>query len=455
MVATAEARPTQLTKTDDGEFLDFGYVPVWCEHTRPDGVPVGREDLERVAAANNSRIDETGDFCPAVIGHRKDPDDPNSQGHDNPEVVGYFGPYRMGEIGKKNKKAAVFARMRIYKEDAEKVKKNPRLSVEYYPSDDYFDPISLLGAETPQLDLGLHYSRNGGRRVIRYSRALQYGAFPGGSNTFVPSAGMDNDEDEKPISYSQESTSMLTPEDIQAIAAALEPIIDAKIEQRLGLSTDPTSDPNAMAQAADPAAAMPLDTAAAPVIAEGAAPPPVADAATPPPVVADDEEKEKAQKFQRDETEKLQYARQLNDLRIQYKRLEDRNTTLEAEAIAAKSEGKKAIRYQRLKELEGEGYQLNPDEEIAEVLELDDARFEKHCERIVNRYSRVPLKGLPGTHGKAEQFIRDDNAEQYSKRAKEIAQARVEKGEDPDYPAALEQAKKEIAAKPKAVSAAA
>jgi hypothetical protein len=196
---------------------------------------LGKRELMRIADRCNERIADTGDFAPIVINHTKD------DGSVDPELIGFSGPYRVGTLGNLNPKATIYGKMWVFKDKQAKLRQYPRLSVEYWcseddPGDGYFDPVSLLGATTPELDLGVHYSKIDGsdRRLMRYAKVERFqAAMPGGSNTFVP--GMIGDDDEKKQPYSKESADMatLTPADIQQIVAAMVPIVTQQVSEAM------------------------------------------------------------------------------------------------------------------------------------------------------------------------------------------------------------------------------
>ena len=153
-MATATLKPEKSPTVEDGDFVVFSDVPVFKTHTTRDGHEIDERALRKICQRCNDRIRDTGDFSPIVLRHTDD------EGERDPEVVGFAGPYRLGTVGRLEPKPAILATLRIFREDAGKVRKYPRLSVEYWASEDdptngYFDPISLLGAETPELDLGI------------------------------------------------------------------------------------------------------------------------------------------------------------------------------------------------------------------------------------------------------------------------------------------------------------
>jgi hypothetical protein len=199
---------------------------------------LGRDELKGIADRCNERIADTGDFAPIIINHTTD------DGQVENEIIGFSGPYRVGTFGNLHPKATIYGKMWVFKGKEEKLRQFPRLSVEYWcseenPADGYFDPVSLLGARTPELDLGVHYSKDAtGRRLMRYSKEERFryeagsaGVYPGGGNTSVPKLTGDDD---KPNQYSKESAGMattLTPVDIQQIVAALIPVITQQVSE--------------------------------------------------------------------------------------------------------------------------------------------------------------------------------------------------------------------------------
>lgn len=229
---------------DDFELIER---PVFSEHwTQPihdaqgnvlvESQFIGPKQLASIVKRCNERIVDTNDYSPIVIQHTKE-----DQSTD-PEVVGLSGPYFMGTIGKLKPRAAIYAKTWVYKDKRHVLKKYPRLSVEYWcsqsdPGSGYFDPISLLGATTPELNLGVHYAKSEGRntdgsgssRLIRYSQSQA--AYPGGSNTSPP--GMLK----KPEKYSKESSGMatLSPQDIQQIVAAITPVTKQLIAEEMAM----------------------------------------------------------------------------------------------------------------------------------------------------------------------------------------------------------------------------
>ena len=169
------------TALDDEEFILIRDVPVFREHVAQlsDGrnVTFDREVLERIVENCNRRIAETGDYAAITVGHTKRPGEPGEQ----PPVVGFAGPFRVGELAGKT---AIFADFRIFKDMADVLSRFPRRSAEFRLTPDirdtWLDPIALLGGLPPKLDLGLTllYAEE---NIERYAAVM-----PGDANTFVP-----------------------------------------------------------------------------------------------------------------------------------------------------------------------------------------------------------------------------------------------------------------------------
>lgn len=107
--------------------------------------------LDKVVFNGNRREAETGDLTPLVIGrHTKKGAAETAQ----PEIVGWARNWSRGQLFNTTRQAA-YADLWIKNEDVERVKKFPRRSAEIWRGRAEIDPISLLGATTPERDLGL------------------------------------------------------------------------------------------------------------------------------------------------------------------------------------------------------------------------------------------------------------------------------------------------------------
>lgn len=185
-------------KFPDSEFVTVRDVPIFAEHETTDSrgmrVKYGKRELAGIVARCNERILDTMDFAPLSNGHTPTQEMMNA-GATMPDVLGYVGPFRLGMIGRKNPRYAIFADEHYHKSDVEKVRRLPRRSPEVWleekVEDRILDPIAALGAETPRLDLGMARFRRGGdgREVERYSAISAAPAMPAATNTFIPNHG--------------------------------------------------------------------------------------------------------------------------------------------------------------------------------------------------------------------------------------------------------------------------
>ena len=160
------------------DFITKRSVPVLDEHVlthededgREVRVPIDARKLQEIADRNNRRAAETGDLTPIIIGHTKDEADESEQ----PEIVGYAGNFKVEPFARTGKKALT-ATFKFFRSALDKVRKYPRRSVELWLSDWKIDPIALLGATTPERDLGLLRLSRSGRKIRRifYSHESQ------------------------------------------------------------------------------------------------------------------------------------------------------------------------------------------------------------------------------------------------------------------------------------------
>ena len=106
--------------------------------------------LQKFADNGNRRIKLTGDETPLVVGHTKDEGDEKTQ----PEIIGYAREFSVRPFFKTGRKA-LYCKWRVYEDKIPLLRKFPRRSVEIWLKRMEIDPISLLGATTPDRDLGL------------------------------------------------------------------------------------------------------------------------------------------------------------------------------------------------------------------------------------------------------------------------------------------------------------
>lgn len=244
---------TRGKPTEEGDFVVFEAVPVFDMHEGDDGVTYDERLLRAIAANCNRRIQTTGDWTPVVVAHTRDRDE-KAYANDDPPVIGLAGPYWVADFqnadGQPSK--AIYANFWIFPDQEQTFLRNPRRSVEIWPEERpeerYFDPISVLGAETPRRDLGMVYSRarSSGKQPVRHCMAgpLRYAkrytgpiryeeaaaSTPGGNNTFIPSAVQIK---KKPLQHAKGSAMALSPDDINQLVEALRPTFQSMIDEAL------------------------------------------------------------------------------------------------------------------------------------------------------------------------------------------------------------------------------
>ena len=341
--------------------------------------------------------------------------------------------------------------------------------------DSYFDPISLLGSETPELDLGLCYgktsTRDGVMRIC-YQAAMPMATAPGGSNTFVP--GMVDDDDQQPATYEKQPGGMLSQEDLAQIVDAMSAVIDAKIDERMAALSGSEGDAAIDEAVANDAL---TDTPAEPGMEgmdAGAEPPPDMagdEAGAEPPanespagdaVVDSDDDDDEPVKYEHacsdndqeddmsdDSKEVLaKYKKDADELRVKYEkatkdnqRLSKENGELQKKVADAEAEQKRVVRYNKLREVEREGFALNADEELEDVKGLTDEQFDKHVERVRTKYQRIPMRGSQYVRPPVDMSGDQDNMEmraKYSKEARKRVERSMAKGEALTFEEALE-----------------
>jgi hypothetical protein len=127
-----------------------------------------------------------------------------------------------------------------------------------------------------------------------------------------------------------------------------------------------------------------------------------------------------------------------------YARVELENKTLRGEVQALRVDRTYRERYSKLQEL-GQIHEFDIQVEADECKAMTDADFEKHCNRIVSRYSRRdPNGGMPTLHLEPlerEASVEEAKVERYSNRAVQIA---TQSGGKMSWNEALEAAKLEL-----------
>jgi len=154
---------------------------VFLEHTIPassDGLQperhYGRLELQLMVDWANYRIRNSDTFSVISAGHTPTPDE-IAAGRAMPDVLGYAGPFYLGQLGDVDPRWAIYVDEWIHLADVARFEKCQRRSPEVWVSEPIeqrtMDPIAALGAETPRLDCGMNpYCRAGdGQTVMSYS----------------------------------------------------------------------------------------------------------------------------------------------------------------------------------------------------------------------------------------------------------------------------------------------
>lgn len=468
----------------DSEFAFVPCVPIFAEHvaTNQDGTPLpyGRDELRKMVDGNNERIADTGGFSPITDGHTPSRE-AMDKGAKMPDVLGYTGPYKLGMIGAKTPRWAIFASEWHHRSDRQKLSKMRRRSPEVWlhsdPSMRVIDPVAALGAETPRLDMGLVRCcrASGGQLVMKYSAAD-----PSAASVFTPGlAG-------KKSQYG-ESQMALSPEDVKQVVDEL-------------MKTDLMQKVASIVGGGSPTPSATPDTPVDPDIDAPAEPAPAADSAPPPkpPYEPDDEDKAMMSRYAAGEVEDEELAQYMAGKKAQYmaadqakamwtkadeagKRYRDKKTgesfyedmdgewptkkhsrnsamndRVETAKLSreledtrkrlAKIEQEKTAseRYSRLSDLRSDGYVIDMEKEQARVASMDDKAFTNHLEVIVENYSRIPLANNVRIHAPNDGVPRqrmnrnsEPTAEQAEKATKYCLAQRA-KGTEVSFSEALE-----------------
>lgn len=421
MVAFAELVKT--TEFPEDRFVNIEGVPVFIAHQGrlSDGrqVEFGPEELAAIVENCNRRIQQTGDYAVITLGHTPRP----GENKPPPEVVGFAGPFRLGEFGGR---PAILADFHIFQEFKDVLRRYPRRSPEFRLLEDlkqvHLDPIALLGAEPPRLDMGLTllYSELAdGKPAERYAFAM-----PAGSNTFVPSTS------------TKKETFQMNEEQLKLIIEALEKLdwvqwIKRKMaEEAAGQQESPQEKlQDQPSDKIDPEKAkkileegqvhgQPLTEAQRRMF--GAAASREQD--------ADPTERERYHLLQQ------QIEAQKNELAALRKQLE------EERAVRINAE-----RYSQLVQLrQFYAFDLDKEAQRCRYSRMTDEQFRDHLEVIRENYQRIPVgERLPplGPSVAWGQEPQEQYSEDVRRRARELVLEARQKGQELSYADALEKAK--------------
>lgn len=258
------------------KFEHFGPRCIFLEHTVPESgdgsrpeIHYGQKELQKLVDWANYRIRNSENFAALSDGHTPSQDE-KAAGAQDPEVLGYSGPFYLGLLGDMKPQWAIYADEWVHTGDVPRFEKLQRRSPEVWANEPIeqrtMDPIAALGAATPRLDSGMNpYCRRAtdDRLVMRYSVAT----LPGPMNVFVPSAGKkkrtkttvdysgDSDMPLPTTGQNDQSQPDLAAAVGQAIQAVIPSIVQAVVAQIQG-GTDGETPPGDLETDADDAAGM-------------------------------------------------------------------------------------------------------------------------------------------------------------------------------------------------------
>jgi len=474
-------RPTALLDNaeDAGEFVVIDGVPIFDAHVGDDGTEYDERLLAQIAENNNRRIRDTGDFCPLVIGHT--PEDPSSD--KDPPLVGMAGPFKVGMFGDEKPRPCIFAKFWVWKHKLRQFKEHPRRSVELWPEnapeERFFDPIALLGAETPRRALGLAYAKAqpGRKQPIRYEMAAA--AAPSGTNTFLPSGGLaKRDAGDEPTKYQQAPAMPFSPEDVQQLVEALKPTIQTLVSEAMQAVQNPEpdmtgldddfggddlafSEPGNLDPMADPMADPAGDPMGDPLAGGDAGREDASlndeglDDVGPgdgfddsglendaDPIPAEDEDPERYANMgaatagaplanlmnKAAPVGPNKFQKQRDEWKLRYQKEKAGREQAIAERDRYKKERDEALKAQRYAKrladainLRNEGYTLEPEEEVGDFLHLSDAQWDSHVAHARVRYQKVPLGTVAIPRDEAMEYAAREQRARFAEKAEKVA----------------------------------
>lgn len=401
-------------------FFTVRDVPVLIEHetTAKDGrkLHFGQPELDAVCRRCNQRIEETGDYAAVTLGHTPEP----GQQKPEPPVVGFAGPFRLGKVGEK---WAVLADMHLYREDVERVRKYPRRSPELWLEKTYdrmfMDPIALLGAEAPRLDMGLmmlYQARRDGRLIEKYAAV-----HPSATNVFVP--------DHEPEDYQKEDAMALSPEDIKQLIDALEGLDWVQWAKAQMAAGEPEPEPEPATESFQQPSGEIDPEKARQILRDGE--------------VGGKPLTEEQRKMFGAAAAKLRDAKAEHAQAEKYARLEGEVERLRVQLQAEQAHRLNAERYSRLYELRQQfAFDLDKEVERCEAAKMSPEQFEDHMAIIRENYQRLPVGHrlptgeLPPSGAQTERYQKE-----LTEKAVAICERMALRGEKPDFQEVLEKLK--------------
>lgn len=341
------------------KMIEKHHVPILDEHDLKDAkgnvvIRLDHNKLQEIVNVNNKRISGTGDEIPLVIGHTKDDAPENEQ----PEIVGYATNLQVEPFFKTGRKC-ITATFKFFKGTVDKVRGFPRRSIELWLSDYKIDPISLLGATTPERDLGLLRLSKAG--VKKYQRTMEMDEQLNDQNN--SSGGPNQEIVDAVLSALQQTDVWQFLSQLASQAGQEEPA--------------PEGDMGAAPEA--PPAEVPMDSG---VPAEGAEEP-----------MPEEGGEEPMPEEPVEEEQPVQASKHNKYDRIKLSRIEQENQVLQRELQGLKLKFQRAEREKDLIELEAEGFMLDRGEELELVSGMPDNKYKAHLQIIRKRYQKAPLGG--------------------------------------------------------------
>lgn len=229
------SNPSTVRYKAQSIFNNYRLLPNVChfaEHstnTKTGLMQVGVAELRDICKNMNRRINEANLYPPLINRHTQD----GPMAHlAEPQIIGYSANYRLGMIGDKDQRFAIFGDEFHNPQHLQEVRSKPRRSVELIRNRDmsksYFDPIACLGAESPRIEIPPAYysAGNDDAEVVRYSVSAP--VYAGASNTFIPN--FDDAEKSRNQAVPQESPKMLSPEDVTQLVDAVKSALGPDLE---------------------------------------------------------------------------------------------------------------------------------------------------------------------------------------------------------------------------------
>ncbi len=325
-------------------------VPILDEHVLKDEegkeiATIDKARLQKIADLGNKRVKDTGDECPIIIGHTKDDTDEKDQ----PEIVGWASNYKVGKFLKTGKKALTCT-MKFLKKHMEKIKKHPRRSIELWLNDWKVDPISLLGATTPERDLGLLQFSKGGVKKFSIPYKGKMTMNPDSDQKGIVDAVMKAIEQSDWYKFLQEQMTEAGASEEGAVSPDEEADLDGGgMDEGAGLDG---MEPEEEAQASA--------------------------ALTPPPEEEQPMKLNKgACKMAKQNQERIKQHRYAKLIDAQNKKIADLQIKF-----------RKSEREKDLIQLEAEGVDFDRTEELEDVLDLPEKQYQKHIQKMRIRYQK-------------------------------------------------------------------